>query len=135
MSKKKSTSKKVPEEGQKFSQLLENISNSFINQVFGLLGKFGFPGIFSFVILFFIWSWASDNQKQELIDQFFLMKGGNQGIHMIVILIAFVLILLGQHAYFRRRIKALIRRVEKLKYRNAKLEGVVKGLQKRRVAC
>jgi predicted membrane protein len=109
-------------------EVIEKLGEAFIHGFFNLLGKFGLAGILVLILYWFLTANASDEQKKEIIDMWFLYKNLSQ-IHFVIISILLICIILltGQWLYYKNRIRILKEEVTRLSAEKTAYQEVAIG--------
>lgn len=71
-----------------------------------IVERLGWPGLAIFLIFYCIQIWATDAQRQEIIDTYILGKGIQPWWPFIVVALFFVLLIWGQQLIHRRELRA-----------------------------
>jgi len=87
---------------------------AFANVATAIIDRIGWPGFMFLLGYWFVVKNASEAQKAEIIDRYFLGKEIGTVYPIIVMIVIFAVVVLGQHYTYRRRLKVKDNEIDRL---------------------
>lgn len=123
MAKSKDTRQNKKSRGRSRAKRVQHRSGFWLaiaDVVSALLDRFGWPGLLVIVAGVFFEKYGTVEQKQELIDRYFLGKDVQAVYPIIVLGLLFAGIVLAQRAFYRRRLKIMRKELDRVTKRKTR---------------
>jgi uncharacterized membrane protein (DUF485 family) len=95
---------------------------AFFNLIGTVVERFGWPGCLLVFFLYFLQTYATNEQKTRIIEMYVLGQGVGGAWPMIVLCLLFAAAFVAQNMYFQRKLKSMDRRLTEVADEKSKVQ-------------